>query len=224
MRPGASDRGARSSRLAAVPRPPSSKQSAFADRAQARHRPADANRRAEAAGDWISTLGPFYTDDAVYRWNIGPNEEFEARGRREIEDVAIGYQMKGFEGWEYPYERILIDETLGEIVAFWRQVAPVKRPDGSDYDVAGVGGSWFRYAGGGKWSEQRDFFDLGNVFALFAELAADGHLNPVIAEKVRTKVSSKTLLRGHRHLRTPDGLRDKLRKGAAMARIVLRGR
>ena len=184
----------------------------------------DANRRAEAAGDWISTLGPFYTDDAVYRWNIGPNEEFEARGRRQIEELAIGYQMKGFEGWEYPYERILIDETLGEIVAFWRQVAPVKRPDGSDYEVAGVGGSWFRYGGDGKFAEQRDFFDLGNVFALFAELAADGHLNPVIAEKVRTKVSSKTLLRGHRHLRTPDGLRDKLRKGAAMARIVLRGR
>jgi hypothetical protein len=184
----------------------------------------DANRRAEAAGDWISTLGPFYTDDAVYRWNIGPNEEFEARGRREIEDVAIGYQMKGFEGWEYPYERLLIDERLGEVVAFWRQVAPVKRPDGSDYEVAGVGGSWFRYAGDGKFCEQRDFFDLGNVFALFAELAADGHLNPVIAEKVRTKVSSKTLLRGHRHLRAPDGLREKLRKGAAMARIVLRGR
>jgi hypothetical protein len=32
----------------------------------------EANRRAEAAGDWIAHLGPFYTDDAVYRWNIGP--------------------------------------------------------------------------------------------------------------------------------------------------------
>lgn len=184
----------------------------------------EANRRAEAAGDWIKYLGPFYTDDAVYRWNIGPNEEFEARGRREIEDVAIGYQMKGFEGWEYPYQRVLIDETLGEIVAFWKQIAPVKRADGTDYEVAGVGGSWFRYAGDGKFSEQRDFFDLGNVFSLFAELAADGHLNPVIAEKVQTKVKSKTLLRGHRHLRPPAGLRDKLRTGAAMARIVLRGR
>lgn len=184
----------------------------------------EANRNAEAAGDWIKYLGPFYTDDAVYRWNIGPNEEFEAKGRREIEDVAIGYQMKGFEGWEYPYQRVLIDETLGEIVAFWKQIAPVKRADGSDYEVAGVGGSWFRYAGDGKFSEQRDFFDLGNVFSLFAELAADGHLNPVIAEKVQTKVKAKTLLRGHRHLRPPTGLRDKLRTGAAMARIVLRGR
>lgn len=184
----------------------------------------EANRNAEAAGDWIKYLGPFYTDDAVYRWNIGPNEEFEAKGRREIEDVAIGYQMKGFEGWEYPYQRVLIDETLGEIVAFWKQIAPVKRADGTDYEVAGVGGSWFRYAGDGKFSEQRDFFDLGNVFSLFAELAADGHLNPVIAEKVQTKLKAKTLLRGHRHLRPPTGLRDKLRTGAAMARIVLRGR
>ena len=184
----------------------------------------EANRRAEATGDWISTLGPFFTDDAVYRWNMGPNEEFEARGRRDIEELAIGYQMQGFEGWKYPYQRILIDDHLGEIVAFWRQVAPVKRPDGSDYEVAGVGGSWFRYAGEGKWSEQRDFFDLGNVIALFAELAVDGQLNPAIAEKVSTKLRSKTLLRGHRHLRAPDSPGQKLRKGAAMARIVLRGR
>jgi len=44
----------------------------------------EANRRAEAAGDWITYLGPFYTDDAVYRWNVGPNEEFVARGHRRL--------------------------------------------------------------------------------------------------------------------------------------------
>ena len=94
----------------------------------------EANRLAEKHGDWITYLGPFYTDDAVYRWNVGPNEEFVARGRKEIEQIAIGYQMKGFDGWSYPYEKVLIDEKLGELVAFWRQVAPVKRPDGTDYE------------------------------------------------------------------------------------------
>ena len=184
----------------------------------------EANRRAEAAGDWITYLGPFYTDDAVYRWNVGPNEEFVARGRKEIEEVAIGYQMKGFDGWSYPYEKVLIDEKLGELVAFWRQVAPVKRADGSDYEVAGAGGSWFKYGGDGKWSEQRDFFDLGNVIALFGELAADGHLSPVIKQKIQQKVSSKTLLPGHRHLRPPPSLADKVRHGAALAKLFLLGK
>ncbi|MBX3250883.1 MAG: hypothetical protein KF901_27135 [Myxococcales bacterium] len=184
----------------------------------------EANRKAEAAGDWVTYLGPFYTDDAVYRWNIGPNEEFVARGRREIEDVAIGYQMKGFEGWSYPYTKVLIDEQLGELVAFWRQVAPVKREDGSDYEVDGLCGSWFRYGGNGKWSEQRDFFDFGNVFSLLAELAADGHLNPVIKQKIQVKVKSKTLMRGHEHLRPPTKLSERLRQGAAVAKIVLFGR
>lgn len=184
----------------------------------------EANRLAEQHGDWITYLGPYYTDDAVYRWNVGPNEEFVARGRKEIEQVAIGYQMKGFEGWSYPYEKVLIDERLGELVAFWRQVAPVKRPDGSDYEVAGAGGSWFKYGGDGKWSAQRDFFDLGNVLALFGELAADGHLNPVIKQKVQQKMRSKNLLPGHEHLRSPASLADRVRHGAAVAKILLLGK
>ena len=47
----------------------------------------DANEKAEATGDWITHLGPFYTDDAVYRWNVGPNEEFEAKGKKAIEEL-----------------------------------------------------------------------------------------------------------------------------------------
>lgn len=184
----------------------------------------EANRLAERHGDWITYLGPFYTDDAVYRWNVGPNEEFVARGRKEIEEVAIGYQMKGFEGWSYPYEKVLIDEKLGEMVAFWRQVAPVKRADGSDYEVAGAGGSWFKYGGDGKWSEQRDFFDFGNVLALFGELAADGHLNPVIKQKIQHKVRAKTLMPGHQFIRTPGSMAEKLRQGAAIAKILLLGK
>lgn len=129
----------------------------------------DANRRAHEDRDW-RLLADFYTDDATYGWNLGPNEEFMAVGRDEIRDVAVGSEMAGLEGWRYPYERVLIDEHIGEVVGFWRQVADAERPGGGEYEVAGIGGSWFRYGGDGKWSWQRDFFDLGNVTALFVEM------------------------------------------------------
>ena len=67
----------------------------------------EANKKAEQEGNWAKHLGPFYTDDAEYRWNMGPNEEFVARGRRQIEEWALGVQMQGFEDWSYPYDRML---------------------------------------------------------------------------------------------------------------------
>ena len=127
------------------------------------------NRRAQDEGDW-KPMADMYTEDATYGWNLGPGEEFMAVGRREIVDFALGTEMAGLEGWRYPYERVLVDDRIGEVVGFWRQVADAPRPDGSEYEVAGLGGSWFRYAGDFKWSWQRDFFDLGNVTALFIEM------------------------------------------------------
>ncbi len=90
----------------------------------------DANERAEAAGDW-KPMAEFYTEDAEYTWNLGPNEDFVARGRQQIRDWVLGTEMEGLEGWQYPYDRVLIDDKQGEVVAFWRQVAPASRPDGS---------------------------------------------------------------------------------------------
>ena len=143
-----------------------------------------ANRKAEQEGDWISNLGAMYTEDAEYSWNMGPNREFIAKNRKEIEEWALGVHMEGFEEWRYPYEKILIDEQQGEVIGIWRQVAPVKRTDGSEYEVAGVGGSWFRYGGDFKWCWQRDFFDLGNVKAMFMELAADGKLDAKVKQRL----------------------------------------
>ena len=143
-----------------------------------------ANRKAEQEGDWINNLGAMYTEDAEYSWNMGPNREFIAKNRKEIEEWALGVHMEGFEKWRYPYEKILIDEQQGEVIGIWLQVAPVKRTDGSVYEVAGVGGSWFRYGGDFKWCWQRDFFDLGNVKAMFMELAADGQLDASVKQRL----------------------------------------
>jgi hypothetical protein len=135
-----------------------------------------ANRRCEAAGDW-RPLAELYTEDATYGWNMGPDQDFMAVGRDEIRDLALGTEMGGLDGWSYPYQRILVDERAGEVVGFWRQVADARRPGGAPYEVAGIGGSWFRYAGNFQWSWQRDWFDLGNATAVFVEMMKAGALS-----------------------------------------------
>lgn len=181
-----------------------------------------ANRQSEKEGDWIKNLGAMYTDDAEYRWNMGPDREFVAKGRKQIEDWALGVHMKGFEDWQYPYDRILIDEKQGEVVGFWRQVAPVQRPDGSAYKVAGLGGSWFRYGGNYQWCWQCDFFDLGNVRALFMELAADDRLDASVKERIHRLARGEELAGVH-YIHKPPTLNRKLKGIWAMARIVLFG-
>jgi hypothetical protein len=183
----------------------------------------DAHRRATETGDWKSTLGAHYTDEAVYRWDIGPDETFVARGVKEIRELAIGYQMEGFEHWDYPYERVIIDDVKGEVVGYWRQVSPFKRPDGSSIEVPGLGSSWFRYGSNYQWAEQRDFFDLGCVVSTLRELAADG----LLPEPLRRKM--QMLARGKQmpgHSVRPDRASPlrKLRGDPALARIAMLGR
>lgn len=179
-----------------------------------------ANRDAEQAGNWARYLGPMYTEDAEYSWNMGPNREFVARGRKQIEDWALGAHMEGFEKWRYPYEKILIDEKQGEIIGIWRQLAPVSREDGSPYEVAGVGGSWFRYGGDFQWCWQRDFFDLGNVKAMFMELAADGKLEPSVKQRL-SKLARGQQLPGVYCIHESPGIAKRLKSLWAMALIVL---
>ena len=78
-----------------------------------------ANRDAEAAGDW-KPLADFYTDDATYGWNIGPKEDVMCVNKDEIRDVALGLEMEGLENWVYEYQKVLIDEKQNEIVGFWK--------------------------------------------------------------------------------------------------------
>jgi len=144
----------------------------------------EANRLAEENKDW-SQIGSFYTADANYGWVSGPDNETLVVGRDEIQRVVLGVAMEGFDEdeWTYPYPRILVDSKIGEVVGFWRQVAGgVRRPDGTLYEVAGLGGSWMRYAGDFKWSWQRDFFDYANMQSLFAEMAANGDLPPGLSK------------------------------------------
>ncbi len=143
-----------------------------------------ANNQAGKTGDW-SKLSTFYTEDALYTWNNGDKWEFAARGRQQIHDWVFGTEMEGLEHWVYPYVRTLIDDQKGEVIGLWRQIAPDKDPDGNAYEIAGTGGSWFRYAGDFQWSWQRDFFDHSNAGAVFGAMLKHNQLSPKMIERMK---------------------------------------
>jgi hypothetical protein len=151
-----------------------------------------ANRSCEELGDW-KPLAEMFTEDATYGWNLGPREEFMAIGRDQIRDVALGLEMGGLDGWEYPYVDILIDDRKGQVLGLWKQVADAKRADGTEYVIGGIGGSWFRYAGNWQWSWQRDFFDFGNATSLFVEMIKDGTLSAGMQARMERSTSSEPL-------------------------------
>jgi hypothetical protein len=161
----------------------------------------EANRVAEQKKDW-SKIGQFYTDDAIYGWTIGPDDEVIIVGAAEIQRIVMGLEMDGLDEdeWIYPYQRMIIDEVQGEVVGFYRYIAGKRRADGSLYESAGHAGSWFHYAGNFKWSWQRDFFDWGNLAALYEEMHKDGVLGPKLTrrmEKIRADRLIGKLPPGH---------------------------
>ncbi len=165
----------------------------------------DINKRCEEQLDWLP-MADMYTEDATYGWNVGANDEFMAVGRDQIREFALGSEMEGLGGWTYPYQRVLIDDAQGEILGLWRQIADATRPDGSHYEIAGLGGSWFRYAGDFKWSWQRDFFDVGNATATFIEMIRTGS-SPRGCSKRLEKATSGERQPGHYRLgEAPVGL------------------
>ena len=163
------------------------------------------NKQCEANLDW-QPMAEMYTEDATYGWNVGPNDEFMAVGRDEIRTYALGTEMEGFGGWSYPYQRVLIDDVQGEILGLWKQVAHATRPDGRPYEVAGLGGSWFRYAGDFKWSWQRDFFDVGNATATFFAMIETGTLGPEMTNRIERVAAGERQPRHYRVGEAPVGL------------------
>ncbi|MCV7314768.1 nuclear transport factor 2 family protein [Mycolicibacillus parakoreensis] len=150
----------------------------------------EANLAAERSGDW-RPLADFFTDDASYGWNIGPTDDVMCVGIDEIREIAFGQEMEGLLGWRYPYQRVLVDERLGEVVGFWKQVAT--DTTGADHEIYGLGGSWFGYAGGGKWAWQRDFFDFGHVSELYLMLLKSGNVTKEFSERVAKNATGQRL-------------------------------
>ncbi|MEI6699750.1 MAG: nuclear transport factor 2 family protein [Mycobacteriaceae bacterium] len=150
----------------------------------------DANREAERKGDWKG-LAEFFAPDATYGWNIGPKEDVMCVGRNEIRDIALGYEMAGLEGWSYPYQKVIIDDKIGEVVGFWKQVAT--DADGTQATIYGIGGSWFRLNAEGLIEWQRDFFDFGHVQKLYLKLMEQGKLSKGMQERIERSLAGEKL-------------------------------
>jgi len=150
----------------------------------------EANRVCEEKGDW-KPLADFYTEDATYGWNIGPKEDVMCVGRDEIRDVALGLEMEGLENWVYEYQKVLVDEKLGEIVGFWKQI--VNKTDGSQDEIYGIGGSWFRLGSDLKIEWQRDFFDFGHVSKMFMNLIESGDLSEGMQRRIERSAAGEKL-------------------------------
>lgn len=150
----------------------------------------DANREAEKAGDW-KPLADFYTDEATYGWNIGPKEDVMCVGIDEIRQVALGLEMEGLENWVYQYQKVLIDDKQNEIVGFWKQI--VNKGDGTQDEIYGIGGSWFRLDDQLKIEWQRDFFDFGHVQKMFMKLIESGDLTPTMQKRIERSLAGEQL-------------------------------
>lgn len=142
----------------------------------------EANRVAEDKRDW-GILAEFYAEDATYGWNSGPKDSFMAMNRDEIRDLALGLEMRGLEGWTYPYQFTMIDDEQGLILGFWKQVSDQVRPDGTHYVIEGLGGSLFGYADG-LFTWQRDFYDHMNAGTVFLEMIGNGQLSAGMTERI----------------------------------------
>lgn len=159
-----------------------------------------ANRDCEAAGDW-KPLADFYAPDATYGWNIGPKEDVMCVGIDEIRDVALGYEMEGLQNWQYPYQKVIIDDRQGEIVGFWKQV--VTDGDGGRQEIYGIGGSWFRLNADKLIEWQRDFFDFGHVQALYLDLMKAGKLSAGMQRRIEGSLAGERLPATTRWVRRP---------------------
>ena len=143
---------------------------------------------------------------------MGPDQECVFRGRAEIRDVALGYHMKGFEKWRYPYHTLIIDEQRGTVIGLYDQVPP------SGQKVAGISGSWFEYGGNYQWRWQRDFFDLNNVKAVMFRLAGENKLEAVVKEKIHDQARGK-LLPGIERIGPQQSMCTRLNNFMAMVRV-----
>lgn len=142
------------------------------------------NREAERVGDW-RLMADFYAEDATYGWMYSPDEHFMAVGRDQIRDWAIGIEMDGLDGWHYDYQVAVIDEHKQMVIGFWKQRSGIKDDAGKEFEILGIGGSWFgierQQKGAGhpddgllKFAWQRDWFDMPSTAHTFLSIIEAG--------------------------------------------------
>jgi hypothetical protein len=97
--------------------------------------------------------------------------------------------MEGLENWVYEYQKVLVDDKQGEVVGFWKQI--VNKTDGTQGEIYGIGGSWFRLNSDLLIEWQRDFFDFGHVAYMFGQLIGSGDLSEGMQKRIERAVAGE---------------------------------
>ena len=150
------------------------------------------NRDVEATGDW-RPMAEWYATDATYGWMYAPDEHFMAVGRDQIRDWAIGIEMDGLDGWHYDYVCTMIDEQKSMVLGFWKQRSGILDDDGKEFEILGIGGSWFGLkrvtdgvdAGQIKIDWQRDWFDMPSTAHTFMEIIKAGKAPDTLLSRMK---------------------------------------
>ena len=84
-----------------------------------------ANVKSQTEGNW-RYLADYFTEDAYYCWDI-PGGLYQAKGRENIRATCMGDAMDPYQGWTYPYLKIVIDEkSVCRIERFFLFQTPYK--------------------------------------------------------------------------------------------------
>lgn len=129
----------------------------------------EVNRQAEQTRDW-QPLADYYADDAVYQYTIGAFGKRVARGKDEVRKQVMDRDMQGFDGWTFPYERIVVEGD--QVMTKWYCQAPQVRPDGTPYRIVGM--SSILLDNDLHIKEMEDSIDVAALFALLDEMRAAG--------------------------------------------------
>jgi hypothetical protein len=174
----------------------------------------EVNREAERTGDW-RLMAEWYAEDATYGWMYSPDEHFMAVGRDQIRDWAIGIEMDGLDGWHYDYQCTTIDDAKSMAVGFWKQRSGILDDADKEYEILGIGGSWFGFErqdrGAGhpdqgliKIAWQRDWFDMPSTAHTFLAIVEAGKAPDTLLK--RMSVGGLTVPGHYRHQDIPSSV------------------
>ena len=119
-----------------------------------------ARGRVEAGEASWSSLGEFFTEDAVF---LDP-----AWGRTQGRDAMLTFfeeSMAGLDGWTFPEGWTMVEGN--RVVSFWWNRLPGTRPDGSPIQAPGV--SILHYAGDGRFSYELDILNMAEVMECMSD-------------------------------------------------------
>lgn len=164
----------------------------------------EVNREAERQGNW-RIMAEHYAVDATYGWMYSVDEHFMAIGRDQIRDYAIGIEMDGLDGWHYDYQATVMDDRTGMIVGFWKQKSGILDDAGREFEILGIGGSWFGVERQGpgpdegqlQFAWQRDWFDMPSTAHTFMAIIEAGKAPETLLKRMSVAGHG---VPGHYHL------------------------